>query len=42
MSVERELASAVPLMRDYHQLQAMSLSQTASVDMIHQLRKGTP
>lgn len=40
--LDRELASAVPLMRDYHQLQAMSLSQTASVDMIHQLRKGTP
>ncbi|MER7310543.1 MULTISPECIES: helix-turn-helix domain-containing protein [Streptomyces] len=39
--LDRELASAVPLMRDYHQLQAMSLSQTASVDMIHQLRKGT-
>ncbi|WP_326699247.1 helix-turn-helix domain-containing protein [Streptomyces sp. NBC_01754] len=40
--LDRELASAVPLMRDYHQLQAMSLSQTASVDMLHQLRKGTP
>ncbi|SDC07359.1 helix-turn-helix transcriptional regulator [Streptomyces sp. AmelKG-A3] len=40
--LDRELAAAVPLMRDYHQLQAMSLSQTASVDMIHQLRKGTP
>ncbi|MFF1461536.1 Scr1 family TA system antitoxin-like transcriptional regulator [Streptomyces sp. NPDC058330] len=40
--LDRELTAAVPLMRDYHQLQAMSLSQTASVDMLHQLRKGTP
>ncbi|HBF78678.1 MAG TPA: transcriptional regulator [Streptomyces sp.] len=40
--LDRELPSAVPLMRDYHQLQALSLSQTASVDMLHQLRKGTP
>ncbi|NEA20321.1 helix-turn-helix domain-containing protein [Streptomyces halstedii] len=40
--LDRELASAVPLMRDYHQLQAMSLSQTASVEMLHQLRKDTP
>jgi len=40
--LDRELTSVLPLVRDYHQLQALSLSQTASVDLIHQLRKGTP
>ena len=40
--LDRELPSVLPLVRAYHQLQAVSLSQTASVDMIHQLRKGTP
>ncbi|MES9588223.1 Scr1 family TA system antitoxin-like transcriptional regulator [Streptomyces sp. NPDC088190] len=40
--LDRELTSVLPLLRAYHQLQAVSLSQTASVDMIHQLRKGTP
>ncbi|WP_431783271.1 helix-turn-helix domain-containing protein [Streptomyces chumphonensis] len=40
--LDRELASVVPLVRAYHLLQAESLSQTASVDLIHQLRKGTP
>ncbi|MFB7912449.1 Scr1 family TA system antitoxin-like transcriptional regulator [Streptomyces sp. NPDC056061] len=40
--LDRELSSVLPLVRDYHQLQAVSLSQTASVDLIHQLRKGTP
>ncbi|MFF3626417.1 helix-turn-helix domain-containing protein [Streptomyces sp. NPDC002164] len=40
--LDRELPSVLPLVRDYHHLQAVSLSQTASVDVIHQLRKGTP
>ncbi|MEU7636588.1 helix-turn-helix domain-containing protein [Streptomyces sp. NPDC039016] len=40
--LDRALASVLPLVRAYHQLQAVSLSQTASVDMIHQLRRGTP
>ncbi|MFE3941266.1 Scr1 family TA system antitoxin-like transcriptional regulator [Streptomyces sp. NPDC059118] len=40
--LDRELTSVLPLVRAYHQLQAVSLSHTASVDMIHQLRKGTP
>lgn len=40
--LERELTSVLPLVRAYHQLQAASLSQTASVDMINQLREGTP
>ncbi|WP_335939294.1 helix-turn-helix domain-containing protein [Streptomyces sp. PTD5-9] len=39
--LDRELPSVLPLVRDYHHLQAVSLSQTASVDVIHQLRKGT-
>ncbi|MGC5343514.1 helix-turn-helix domain-containing protein [Streptomyces sp. DT171] len=39
--LDRELTSVVPLVRAYHQLQAISLSQTASVDVIHELRKGT-
>ncbi|MBW1601421.1 transcriptional regulator [Streptomyces sp. JJ66] len=40
--LDRELACVLPLVRAYHQLQAVSLSQTASVDLIHQLRKGPP
>ncbi|MFI1015360.1 helix-turn-helix domain-containing protein [Streptomyces sp. NPDC020965] len=40
--LERDITSVVPLMRAYHQLQAESLSQAASVDMINQARKGTP
>ncbi|MEV8452610.1 helix-turn-helix transcriptional regulator [Streptomyces sp. NPDC052095] len=40
--LDRELSSVLPLVRAYHQSQAVSLSQTASVDLIHQLRKGTP
>lgn len=39
--LDRALASVLPLVRAYHQLQAVSLSQTASVSMIDQLRKGT-
>ncbi|MEU5400658.1 helix-turn-helix transcriptional regulator [Streptomyces sp. NPDC005963] len=37
--LDRALASVLPLMRAYHQLQAVSLSQTATVDTIHQLRR---
>ncbi|MEV1049117.1 DUF5753 domain-containing protein [Streptomyces sp. NPDC049916] len=40
--LDRELSSVLPLVRAYHQSQAESLSQTDSVDVIHQLRKGTP
>ncbi|MBU3867716.1 DUF5753 domain-containing protein, partial [Streptomyces sp. 4503] len=40
--LDRTLTSVLPLVRAYHQLQAVSLSQTASVDMILQLRRGTP
>ncbi|NJP68685.1 helix-turn-helix domain-containing protein [Streptomyces spiramenti] len=39
--LDRELASVMPLVRAYHQLMAVSLSQTASVEMIQQLRKGS-
>ncbi|MFD5554779.1 Scr1 family TA system antitoxin-like transcriptional regulator [Streptomyces sp. NPDC127068] len=38
--LDRELTSVLPLVRTYHQLQGVSLSQTASVDMIDQVRKG--
>ncbi|MFD3974295.1 helix-turn-helix domain-containing protein [Streptomyces cyaneofuscatus] len=40
--LDREISSVVPLVRAYHQSQNVSLSQTDSVDMIHQHRKGTP
>ncbi|MET9531276.1 helix-turn-helix transcriptional regulator [Streptomyces sp. NPDC006649] len=40
--VDRESSSVMPLLTAYHQLQAVSLSQEASVAMINQLRKGTP
>lgn len=40
--LERESTSVVPLLTAYHQLQAEALSQTSSVAMIEQLRKGTP
>ncbi|WP_030024074.1 helix-turn-helix domain-containing protein [Streptomyces monomycini] len=40
--LERECTSVVPLLTAYHQLQAAALSQSASVAMIEQLRKGTP
>lgn len=39
--VERESTFVVPMLTAYHQLQGESLSQTASVDMISQFRKGT-
>lgn len=40
--VDREAPSVMPMLTAYHQLQAVSLSQEASVAMINQLRKGTP
>ncbi|MGN5378804.1 helix-turn-helix domain-containing protein [Streptomyces lasalocidi] len=40
--IDRETTSIRPMMAAYHQLQAESLSQAASVAMIDQLRKGTP
>jgi transcriptional regulator with XRE-family HTH domain len=38
--LDRELASVLPLVRSYHQLQGVALSQAASVDMIDQVRRG--
>ncbi|MFF6905932.1 helix-turn-helix domain-containing protein [Streptomyces sp. NPDC012389] len=40
--MDRELSSVLPLVRAYHQLQTVSLSHNDSVDVFHQLRKGTP
>ncbi|MFI1017465.1 helix-turn-helix transcriptional regulator [Streptomyces sp. NPDC020965] len=40
--LERDNASVLPILGDYHQLQAESLARAASVSMISQLRKGTP
>ncbi|MFJ2177156.1 Scr1 family TA system antitoxin-like transcriptional regulator [Streptomyces sp. NPDC101062] len=40
--LERDNTSVLPLLTDYHQLQAEALSRAASVAMIRQLRKGTP
>ncbi|GAU67700.1 putative DNA-binding protein [Streptomyces sp. NBRC 110611] len=40
--LDRDSASVMPMLTAYHQLQAESLSQAASVAMIEQLRKGTP
>ena len=40
--LERDNTLVVPMLTAYHQLQAEALSQAASVDMISQLRKGTP
>ncbi|WP_151414751.1 helix-turn-helix domain-containing protein [Streptomyces griseus] len=40
--LDRELGSVIPMVRAYHHLQNVSLSQTDSVDSIHQHRKGTP
>ncbi|MFF3735363.1 helix-turn-helix domain-containing protein [Streptomyces sp. NPDC002476] len=39
--LERETTSVLPLLTAYHQLQAEALSQTASVAMINEARKGT-
>ncbi|MFD0356775.1 helix-turn-helix domain-containing protein [Streptomyces sp. NPDC127110] len=40
--VDRESAAVLPLLTAYHQLQAESLSQAASVAVINEVRKGTP
>ncbi|WP_234442135.1 helix-turn-helix domain-containing protein [Streptomyces sp. NRRL S-1448] len=40
--LERESTSVLPMLTAYHQLQAEALSQAASVDMINEVRKGTP
>ncbi|MEV7404251.1 helix-turn-helix transcriptional regulator [Streptomyces sp. NPDC091267] len=40
--LERESASVLPLLTDYHQLQAEALPRAASVAMISRLRKGKP
>ncbi|MDQ0986760.1 transcriptional regulator with XRE-family HTH domain [Streptomyces sp. V2I9] len=40
--LDRELSPVLPVMRGYHQLQAVSLSQAETVDMVRQHRKGTP
>nr|WP_203616873.1 helix-turn-helix transcriptional regulator [Streptomyces bauhiniae] len=39
--LDRETTSVLPVLTAYHQLQAESLSQAMSVDVIEQLRKGT-
>ncbi|MFF2848759.1 helix-turn-helix domain-containing protein [Streptomyces sp. NPDC058001] len=40
--LERDSASVVSLLTDYHQLQAEALPRAASIGMISQLRKGKP
>ncbi|MEW1614101.1 MULTISPECIES: helix-turn-helix transcriptional regulator [unclassified Streptomyces] len=40
--VERETTAVLPLLSAYHQMQAVAPSQAASVDIVKQLRKGTP
>ncbi|MFJ6099959.1 Scr1 family TA system antitoxin-like transcriptional regulator [Streptomyces sp. NPDC092359] len=40
--LERDSAAVLPLLTAYHQLQAESLSQSATVDMIRKARKGYP
>lgn len=40
--LDRESTSVLPMLTAYHQLQAESASQTASVAMIRQMRRGTP
>ncbi|WP_310726475.1 helix-turn-helix transcriptional regulator [Streptomyces sp. N2A] len=40
--LERDIASVVPILTAYHQLQAEALSPAASVALIEQLRKGSP
>ncbi|MFD3995976.1 helix-turn-helix transcriptional regulator [Streptomyces sp. NPDC058548] len=39
--LDREIASVVPMLTAYHQLQAESLSQAESVALIQEVRKGT-
>lgn len=40
--LDRETNAVLPLLTAYHQLQAEALPQSASVDMLHEVRKGTP
>ncbi|MFD7088917.1 helix-turn-helix transcriptional regulator [Streptomyces sp. NPDC059896] len=40
--LERDMRFIQPLLTAYHQLQAESMSQSASVAMINEVRKGTP
>ncbi len=40
--LERDAASVLPLLTDYHQLQAEALSRASSIALISKLRKGTP
>ncbi|UJB44647.1 helix-turn-helix domain-containing protein [Streptomyces sp. A1-5] len=40
--LDRDSASALPMLTAYHQLQADALSQAASVALINELRKGIP
>jgi transcriptional regulator with XRE-family HTH domain len=40
--LDRKPTSVLPMLRAYHQLQAEALSQTQSVALIQQARKGTP
>ncbi len=40
--LDRELVSVRGMLTAYHQLQAVSLSQAASVGMINKVRKGIP
>ncbi|MFI6083143.1 DUF5753 domain-containing protein [Streptomyces sp. NPDC051217] len=40
--LDRESTFVLPVLSDYHQLQAESLSQTESVAMINEVRKGIP
>lgn len=41
-NLDRETTSVAPVLTAYHQLQAVAMSQTASVAMIEQVRKGIP
>ncbi|MFH8555418.1 Scr1 family TA system antitoxin-like transcriptional regulator [Streptomyces celluloflavus] len=41
-NLDRESTSVVPVLTAYHQLQAVAMSQAASVAMIEQVRKGIP
>lgn len=40
--LERDSTSVLPILTDYHQLQAEALPRAGSVAMINRLRKGTP
>ncbi|UQA97835.1 helix-turn-helix domain-containing protein [Streptomyces halobius] len=41
-NLDRESTSVAPVLTAYHQLQAVAMSQAASMAMIEQVRKGTP